>query len=100
MDALRARLDRKIREAGRRSKAIYAAVWVRHFERRKTGRCKDEWAPHVHIVLWPNLPGTGLQGYTVEWHQEFSTWIQQAWYEIVDSDDENHLKNGVRRSSS
>ena len=53
-------------------------VWVREFQKRG--------APHFHLLAF--IPDR-VRG------QSFTSWISQAWYEIVDSGDDKHLLAGT-----
>jgi hypothetical protein len=53
------------------------AIWKLEFQKRG--------APHYHILLW------GV-GYDVR----FLEWVSRAWYEVVGSGDERHLRAGTR----
>lgn len=56
-----------------------AAVWRLEFQERG--------APHFHVLLW------GWEGENV-W--ALRVWVARAWYEVVGSGDERHLRAGTQ----
>lgn len=73
-DDLRAFLKRIGRKFGK-----HGAIW--RIENQKRG------APHFHVILFSSrlLPAADLP-----------SWLSRAWYEVVGSQDENHLRFGTR----
>ena len=67
--AFRARMHRKYGK--------FAAVWRKEYQRRG--------APHYHLLLMLNVPPTQLRSE-----------ISRAWYEVVASGDERHLRAGTQ----
>lgn len=75
--------------------------WKRHLDvfqkrlRRRFPQCSGIWklepqrrgAPHFHLLIW-----------SADFVQ-LLRWCSQAWYEVVDSGDEKHLRAGVRVES-
>lgn len=53
-----------------------AYIWKMEFQKRG--------APHFHLLVW------GVE------YAHLILWISQAWYEVVDSGDEKHLRAGTR----
>lgn len=96
-NALYARLNRRWLSDGSKGKGpSYSAVWRLAFQVRKSGSNKGEIAPHYHILFYPNRPQEPFPGDNPGWLQEFRSWLVQAWYEIVGSEDARHLKAGTR----
>ena len=59
-------------------------IWRLEMVDRKSGENVGRLAPHFHLLIW------GLKG---GW--PFKTWLSRAWYEIVGSGDERHLRAGT-----
>lgn len=55
-----------------------AGVWKLEFQERG--------APHFHLLVW------GLNKFALQFLRE---WVSRAWYEVVKSRDEKHLKAGT-----
>lgn len=61
-----------------------AMVWVLELKARKTGENAGEYAPHFHLLLF-GAPNS----------YEFKKWLSEAWYQVVNSEDEKHLGAGT-----
>jgi hypothetical protein len=70
--------DRELLEGG---------VWRLELRPRLSGASKGEIAPHFHLVLYLRRP-VALG--------EMQAWVSRAWYEIVGSGQEDHLKAGTQ----
>lgn len=60
-------------------------VWRIEYKERKTGDNAGEVAPHFHLLVW---------GLEITWDIRYQ--ISRAWFEVVGSNDEKHLKAGTR----
>jgi hypothetical protein len=67
--AFRERLSRRFGKA--------ACIWRKEYQKRG--------APHYHLLLFLDLPPEQLR-----------RWVSQAWYEVVGSGDERHLRAGTQ----
>lgn len=67
--AFRERLTRRYGKA--------ACIWRKEYQRRG--------APHYHLLLFLDQPPEELRG-----------WVSRAWYEVVGSGDERHLRAGTQ----
>lgn len=78
LDNFLKRVRRKFPTAG--------GIWRLEFIDRKSGVNTGEYAPHLHLLVF----GVGFMPYE---------WLAQSWYEVVGSNDPNHLRSGtsVRR---
>jgi hypothetical protein len=76
LQAFQKRLARAWGESG--------VIWRLEVVDRKSGENVGRLAPHFHLLIW------GLKG---GW--PFKGWLSRAWYEIVDSGDERHLRAGT-----
>jgi hypothetical protein len=68
-------------------------VWVLEFQPRAHRPVEQRFAPHFQVYI--ELPEEAEL-----WHDgnnggEIWDWAQQAWWEIVESDDPNHRRRGV-----
>lgn len=82
----RARWKRDLDVFGKRFRRQFdraGFVWRIEFKERKTGQSKGVVAPHFHLLVW---------GVSV---LEFREWADVAWYGVVASGDEKHLRAGV-----
>ena len=74
------------------------AIWRIELQNRKSGDFKGWIAPHFHLLIWDVHPDDivvpGEPGNEVK----FSTWLQNAWYEIVGTGLDKHLKHGTHIS--
>jgi hypothetical protein len=78
-EAAIAHLDALAKRFQRATGTPLRCVWVREFQRRG--------APHFHLLtLFPGF----IDG------RPSKDWLSQAWYEIVGSDDDRHLRAGTR----
>jgi hypothetical protein len=68
---------RAFRERLTRRYSAAAAIWRKEYQRRG--------APHYHLLLFLDVP-----------LEELRTWVSEAWYEIVGSGDERHLRAGTQ----
>jgi hypothetical protein len=55
-----------------------SCIWKLEFQERG--------APHFHLLVW------GLERFDLHWLRK---WVSRAWYEVVGSGDEKHLKAGT-----
>lgn len=62
----------------------WGAIWRKEIKKRKSGLNMGKMAPHFHLLVW------GVE------YAHLLAWASQAWYEIVGSGDEKHLKAGTR----
>ena len=67
---------------------LFPVVWRMEFQERKSGTNKGRVAPHFHLVFI--VPGEMIANI-----REFREWMSRAWYEVVDSGDERHLRAGT-----
>lgn len=70
------RIQRKYKDA--------SFVWVLELQVRKSGENAGEYAPHFHLLIF-GIPNS----------YEFKKWLSQAWFQIVGSGDEKHLRAGT-----
>lgn len=75
IDAFGKRFRRKFGSGG--------AIWRMEMKERLSGENAGFIAPHFHLLVW------GCDYATLK------NWISKAWYEVVDSGDERHLRAGT-----
>jgi len=68
-----------------------AGTWKLEFQERT--------APHFHLELW-NVPADSwnserAKAYDFATHEEFKAWLSNAWFEVVASGDQKHLRAGT-----
>lgn len=76
IDTFGKRLARKHPEAG--------FLWRIEFKERKSGVSAGKIAPHFHLLIY----GVG--------YRDLLGWVPTAWWSVVDSKDEDHLRVGTR----
>lgn len=69
---LRAFRERLVRRYGKRP-----GIWRKEYQRRG--------APHLHVMIWVDADLAELR-----------RWVSRAWYEVVGSGDERHLRAGTQ----
>ncbi len=68
-----------------------ACMWRLELKRRKSGVNAGKVAPHYHLMLW-GVPYDEC----MKVRHDGSRWFAKAWYQVVDSGDQQHLAAGVR----
>lgn len=70
----------------------YGLIWRLELKTRLSGAMKGFQVPHYHLILF-NVPAQ---------HKSLREWISRVWYEIVGSEEADHLRAGtnVRRVKS
>lgn len=66
-----------------------AFVWRLELKSRKSGENEGKVAPHYHLLLYGLME---QDGFNID---EFRVWLSQAWFEVVGSNDERHLRAGT-----
>jgi len=79
IEKLRKRIERKYPDM--------KGLWRLELKNRLSGENKGLIAPHFHLLLWDVL------------ESDIETWIQSAWYEIVDTKLDKHYKHGTHTST-
>jgi hypothetical protein len=88
-EAFRRRFEREHPEA--------FAVWRLELQDRKSGVHRGKIVPHWHLLVFTHdTRDKTLYDDYEPFTQVFHAWARDAWVEIVDSDDKNHRKHGVR----
>jgi len=59
-------------------------IWKLEYVARKSGENAGKVAPHFHLLIW----GASFA--------DLKAWLSKAWYQVVGSEDEKHLRAGVR----
>ena len=63
-----------------------AVIWKMEVKKRKSGENAGQDAPHFHLLTYhPNAIEMG----------EFRSWLSMAWFEVVNSGDDDHLLAGT-----
>jgi hypothetical protein len=78
---------RDIDVLGKRFRRIFEGgsfLWRMEIVKRKSGENEGKFAPHFHLLVW------GVD------YEKLKDWFALAWYEVVGSGDEKHLRAGTR----
>ncbi len=73
----------------KREYPLAAFIWRLEFKSRKSGYNTGEIAPHYHLILY------GVEHTKRKNLRVFQQWLSQAWYEVVNSNDDKHLSAGT-----
>lgn len=79
-------LDTFSKRVGRKWPGL-SLLWKMEMKPRKTGVNRGEFAPHFHMIGYI-ADGVDLA--------VFRAWVSRAWYEVVGSGDEKHLRAGTQ----
>lgn len=86
--AFQARMSRKYPDM--------AAIWRMELIDRKSGVNVGRVVPHFHIITWPNSPDLDAnEKLTAKTLKKFRGWVSWAWFQIVGSGDDRHLRAGT-----
>lgn len=82
IEILRKRIERKIKSL--------RAIWRIELKRRKSGKFQSMIAPHYHMLVWGLEPESEVEDGTT-----FAEWLNQQWYEILDTGLAKHFEHGT-----
>ena len=68
-------------------------LWRIELKNRKSGEFVGKIAPHYHILIWNIDPD-----FVVDNGTTFEQWLQQAWFEILDTELQKHFEHGTHVS--
>lgn len=70
----------------------FSAIWRKETKTRKSGMLKGSPVPHFHLIVFTNAE------VPEKWHDGlialFLAWGREAWHDITDSTDDDHLRYG------
>lgn len=70
------------------------AIWRIELQDRKSGKFRGLIAPHFHMLIWNMTPTCTVS----DSDTDFQTWLNQQWWEIVDTGLSKHYEHGTHIS--